>query len=292
MRTEFQLEGSRLKPRHVPRVLGEWAQSSGGLLGEPRLGRRGPVTEYEVAFEGSIRGVHMALVPGRPPHLVASLGALASRVDWMRTFDALSHLIERGGGEVRDADGELLELPQLSQQDAAAFGMQRLIADTELVAGEFRSRGRPWLALPALDHDLLVLPSDLPDETDSRQVALELESALAERAGRYHGALRLAAQQAGDGTLYLIWPFEPAIVHHPVPIVVPDLRGGTARVVAWPAVASILGERLESVSRAENVFFLDGLGSGRAEDEALGHALADAGMAYQEWIESHAASEH
>jgi hypothetical protein len=248
--------------------------------------------EYEVAFEGSVRGVHMAMVPGRPPRMVATLGALASRVDWMRTFDALSYLVERGGGEVRDAEGDLLEAPQLGQQDAAARGMQRLMADAEMVAGEFRSRGRPWLALPAFDHDLIVLPGDLPDETDARQVAIELETALAERAARYHGALRLEIQQAGDGTSYLIWPFEPAIVHYTVPIAVPDLRGGTARVVAWPAVVSILGERLESVSRAEDAFFLGGLTAGRAEDEQVAHELADAGMGYQEWMESHAATEY
>ena len=292
MRTEFKLEGSRLKPRHVPRVLGEWAQRNGGLLGQPRVERRGAMIEYEVAFEGSVRGVHVAMVPGRPPRMVASLGALASRVDWMRTFDALSYLVERGGGEVRDSDGELLELPQLSQQDAAAWGMRRLMADAEQLAGEFRSRGRPWAALPAFDHDLMVLPSDLPDETDARQLALSLEASLAERAARYHGALRLEIQQAGDGTAYLIWPLESAIVHHPVPVVVPDLRGGTARVVAWPAVVATMGGRLESVSRAENAFFLDGLTSGRPEDEQVAHSLADAGMDYQEWMESHAAAEY
>lgn len=299
MRTVFTQLETPWRTAALLRFVGQWAAQQRGLLREPLALELDSGLGVEVPFSGCIRGVQIrirAAGPLKRAHASVVLGASASRADWAYTFHLLrtmhaetSGVIAEGEvtGDGKRASGERLDLRDLDEATAYLRAEKSLEATLAQIVRGLHERGRPFVALPGIGHDLLVLPDEVATKGAARERAFDFEGRLARRAARYFRAERGSRSAAPDGTAFSGWNLADAILEKASWVAIaaaPGERGAEAAMVPWRAFVEGMREQLESVSAREDLVYVEGA---RGEGRSRAARLRSQGVPWSSWMQEH-----
>ena len=287
MAIELTLQNGRWSGRALKQFLEAWAPKSPLPLLTWMPWQATPRGMRTWIFaEGSTRGVfltrRMSLLKGAP--VTVRLNAMASPADWTVGYALLRALLQGRGGRVEGPDGRILRPEHLTDAEAVGDCLVQMRKDAGEVSDTLQ-RGERYAVFPNPEFSLVVTEAMLPRETDPARSALAFEDLLREMAARYQRAGFEPPATLPDGRSLAIWSMGEALLPWADHIGVRQGEEAQDGVVLPAAQAmTLLGDRLEVVSEAQDLYYIPAIDPGDPADRALMASLTKAGTPIADFL--------